>query len=152
MSAPRPAHARAPVTILSGGRTTTLRRGLVTGDDLWLPLPDLAPATGWHLKPQGVCRDEACIPVTAALAEQILRAAGDETWFNLTAFARYVEQPVAHDPDARVWSVGPPAYEQQGRAATGLAPAFTLPDFAGRLHSLSDYRGKKVFLLTWASW
>ncbi len=152
MPALRPASELAPVTILSGGRTTTLRRGLVTGADLWLSLPDLAPATGWQLKPEGVCRDEACIPVTAVLAEQILREADGETWFNLTAFARYVEQPVAYDPDARVWSFGPPAYEQQGRAMTGLAPDFTLPDVEGRLHALSDYRGQKVFLLTWASW
>jgi hypothetical protein len=140
------------VTILSGGRTTTLRRGLVTGDDLWLPLSDLAPATGWELKPEGVCRDEACIPVRGGLAEQILREAEGETWFNLIAFARYVEQPIAHDADGRVWSFGPPAYEQQGRAGTGLAPDFTLPDFEGRPHALSDERGKKVFLLTWASW
>ena len=152
MSSPRPASELAAVTILSGGRTTALPRGLVAGDDVWLPLPDLAPATGWELKPEGVCRDEACIPVTEVLAEQILREADGETWFNLTAFARYVEQPVAHDPDARVWSFGPPASEQQSRAATGLAPDFTLPDFAGRPHALSDYRGKKVFLLTWASW
>ena len=32
------------------------------------------------------------------------------------------------------------------------APDFTLPDIEGKLHSLSDYRGKKVFLATWASW
>jgi peroxiredoxin len=33
-----------------------------------------------------------------------------------------------------------------------MAPDFTLPDLDGRMHSLSDYRGKKVFLLAWASW
>jgi peroxiredoxin len=32
------------------------------------------------------------------------------------------------------------------------APDFTLPDMNGKLHSLSDFRGKKVLLLTWASW
>jgi peroxiredoxin Q/BCP len=31
------------------------------------------------------------------------------------------------------------------------APDFTLPDLDGNLHSLSDYRGRKVVLLTWAS-
>jgi peroxiredoxin len=29
---------------------------------------------------------------------------------------------------------------------------FTLPDINGSMHSLSDLRGKKVLLLTWASW
>ena len=152
MAASRPTGERAPVTILSGGRTTALGTGQATDDQLWLSLPDLAPATGWELKPEGVCRDDACIPVTPSLAEQWLREGDDGTWFNLTAFARYVEQPVADDPATRVWSFGPPAYEQQGRALSGVAPDFTLPDFAGRAHSLSDYRGQKVFLLTWASW
>jgi len=32
------------------------------------------------------------------------------------------------------------------------APDFTLPDLDGKLHSLSDYRGKKVLLMSWASW
>ena len=33
-----------------------------------------------------------------------------------------------------------------------LAPDFSLPDINGQPHRLSDYRGKKVFLATWASW
>ena len=32
------------------------------------------------------------------------------------------------------------------------APDFTLPDMSGKTHSLSDFRGKKVLLVTWASW
>ena len=32
------------------------------------------------------------------------------------------------------------------------APAFTLPDLDGKPHSLSDYRGKKVLLVAYASW
>ena len=34
----------------------------------------------------------------------------------------------------------------------GRRKARTLPDITGKLHSLSDFRGKKVFLATWASW
>jgi peroxiredoxin len=32
------------------------------------------------------------------------------------------------------------------------APDFALPDLDGKMHSLSDYRGKKVFVVSWASW
>ena len=32
------------------------------------------------------------------------------------------------------------------------APGFTLPDSAGKKHTLSDFRGKVVFLDLWASW
>ena len=53
--------------------------------------------------------------------------------------------------------IAPLSVVEAARArASGLssleAPDFTLPDLDGRLHSLSDYRGKKVFLVSWASW
>ena len=32
------------------------------------------------------------------------------------------------------------------------APEFTLPSLSGEQVSLSDYRGRKVVLFTWASW
>jgi peroxiredoxin len=32
------------------------------------------------------------------------------------------------------------------------APDFTLPDLSGRMHRLSEHRGKKVLLVSWASW
>ena len=32
------------------------------------------------------------------------------------------------------------------------APDFALPDLDGRVHTLSEHRGKKVLLATWASW
>jgi peroxiredoxin len=44
------------------------------------------------------------------------------------------------------------ARERTAALASLEAPDFTLPDPAGRPHRLSDYRGKKVLLVTWASW
>ena len=32
------------------------------------------------------------------------------------------------------------------------APDFSLPDLDGKMHSLSEHRGKKVLLVSWASW
>jgi hypothetical protein len=32
------------------------------------------------------------------------------------------------------------------------APDFSLPDLDGRVHRLSDYRGKKIFLFSWGSY
>ncbi len=41
----------------------------------------------------------------------------------------------------------------QGRHSTGYEAAdFELPDLAGRLHRLSELRGKVVFLNLWATW
>lgn len=141
-----------PITILSGGKTTPVAAALAAGDDLWLPLADLTAATGWELKPEGLCRDEVCIPLPADRASELVQGDAGAVRVNLTAFARYAGQPYARDAQHGVWSFGPPSYEWQGRLGSTDAPDFTLPDFAGQPHSLSDYRGKKVFLVTWASW
>ena len=45
-----------------------------------------------------------------------------------------------------------PSCDSALRASSLEAPNFTLPDMNGRAHSLADYRGKKVLLITWASW
>jgi hypothetical protein len=150
MSAPQ--ETPGPVTILSGGKTAQVARALTADDDVWLALPDLTAVTGWELKPEGVCRDEVCIPLPQELSASIIRESDGATWINLTGFARYAGQPFASDLAGKAWSFGPPAYEWQGRAGAVMAPDFTLNDFQGRPHSLSDYRGKKVFLVTWASW
>jgi peroxiredoxin len=42
--------------------------------------------------------------------------------------------------------------QQNGYISSLMAPDFRLPDAKAELHSLSDFRGKKVLLVTWASW
>jgi hypothetical protein len=69
----------APLTVLSGGGVTTVSRGAVTGDDLWLTPADLEAATDWEIKPEGVCRDDVCLPLTEDLTRQLLRDQGGET-------------------------------------------------------------------------
>ena len=49
-------------------------------------------------------------------------------------------------------AMGAPA-DERNAALEGLeAPDFTLPDLDGVPRTLSELRGKKVFLATWASW
>ena len=140
------------VTILADGRTTTVPRGSVSGEDVWLREAELSGATGWEIKSEGVCRDEVCVPLSGGLENGLLREQEGERWLNATAFARHVGQPYAHESGKRLWSFGPPTHEWEHRAASDVAPDFTLPDFTGRPRSLSEFLGKKVFLLTWASW
>jgi hypothetical protein len=120
-------------------------------DQLWITTADLARATRFEVKPQGVCRDELCFPLPKAKAAEFLRQERGKTWFNLTAFASLVRQPVAVDSGLTSWYFGLRS-DQQQRLESLQAPDFRLPDMAGKMHSLSDYRGKKVFLVTWASW
>lgn len=125
-------------------------------DQLWISTADLTRATRFEVKPQGVCRDELCFPLPKARQQEFLRNNHDDkdagkTWFNLTAFAALVHQPVAHDVAESMWYFGLRS-DQQQRLSSLRAPDFTLPDMNGKLHALSDFRGKKVFLITWASW
>ena len=120
-------------------------------DQLWVSTADLTRVTHFEVKPQGVCRDELCFPLPKARHADFLHKQSGKDWFNLTAFAGLVHQPVAHDPATSTWYFGTRADQRQTLASL-RAPDFTLPDMAGKTHSLSDFRGKKVLLVTWASW
>ena len=106
----------------------------------------LRDATGWELKPEGLCRGELCVPVRdrAALA--------DATGVDLAAFASAIDRPLALDVAERAAALGTSAAERSARLATLEAPDFTLPDLQGRLHTLSAHRGKKALLIVYASW
>ena len=121
-------------------------------NDLWITLADLKMATGFANKPQGVCRDELCFPLPKKRRAEFLQTQGKITLFNLTEFARLLKQPVAHDAEHATWYFGLRPEVQNSYTNNFKAPNFTLPDKNGKLHSLSDFRGKKVLIVTWASW
>lgn len=62
------------------------------------------------------------------------------------------DRPIAVDPDERVAYLGVAAGARAARLASLQAPDFSLPDLAGRTHSLSEHRGKKILLVAYASW
>jgi hypothetical protein len=118
---------------------------------LWITTADLKRATRFEVKPQGVCRDELCFPLPKAKQETFIHKDAGKTWFNMTAFAELVHQPVAHDATLATWYFGLRS-DQRQQLSSLQAPDFTLPDLHGKLHRLSDFRGKKILLVTWASW
>jgi hypothetical protein len=99
-----------------------------------------------------VCRKEACYPLPKKTRSEFLAKQGSVEWFNLSAFARLLHQASARDAQFDYWYFGPQPVAQNDFLSTLDAPDFTLPDATGKMHSLSDYRGKKVLLITWASW
>jgi hypothetical protein len=139
-------------TVLYQERESTAQNAEPQGDELWLTLPELTAVSGWALKPEGVCKDEACVPVPDARRAALIRAGASGPLFNLTEFARWIEQPFAHDEDSAVWYFGPAGWDWKDRLASRQTPDFSLPDLTGREHTLSELRGKKVFLLFWATW
>jgi AhpC/TSA family len=138
-------------TIVYDDLASDVTQSAADPEQLWISTADLKRATRFEVKPQGVCREELCFPLPKARKEDFVRRQESVDWFNLTSFAQLVHQPVAHEASMRVWYFGLRA-DQQQKLSSLEAPDFTLPDIHGKAHSLSDFRGKKVLLLTWASW
>jgi hypothetical protein len=110
-------------------------------DGLWLSAEDAERTTGWTLKPEGMCRDELCVPMPVR-----------DGRIDVAAFWARLGQPVVHDAGGGTWVLGTGAAQRNEALAGSVAPDFTLPDLADVPHTLSTLRGKKVFLCTWASW
>jgi hypothetical protein len=96
-------------------------------------------ATGWHLRPEGACKGEVCVPLP------------DEARVRLDLLAERLGAPLVHDADRGVYALGPSTVT--GRALTTAEAAdFELPDLDGNPFRLSSLHGQKVLLVAWASW
>jgi hypothetical protein len=118
------------------------------GDRLWLLPPELEAATGWSWRPEGLCRGSICVPIPSRREGELLR--GGQV--DVAALWRHLGQPFVHSANGTVWVLGTAAADRQAALRSLEAPDFSLPDRAGRRHSLSEHRGKKVLLVSWASW
>ncbi len=136
------------VTVLTESGSTALDDARAAGDDLWLSRTGCATATGWTLKPEGLCRGEVCMPTPRTETHNYVE--GDDV--NIAAWWRLMGRPVLHDAAGDTWMLGAAAADRAAVLQSLEAPDFTLPDLDGKAHSLSDYRGKRVFLTTWSSW
>ena len=108
----------------------------------------LAGATGWELKPSGLCRGDVCVP----LLGRVVTAPGDPARTDLDAWAVALGLLVARDEDAGVAALAPSAEEHARDTAGGRAPSLVLPDVDGNPLSFDDHSGHKRVLVTWASW
>lgn len=120
---------------------------------LWLDADAIAAATGWHWKPEGLCQGDVCLPLSPAARATLVRdESGGAPRLDIAGFWRATGQPVVHDDSRRTWVLGTGAAQRRDALQTLQAPDFVLPDLAGTAHRLSDFRGRKVLLATWASW
>jgi|SRR5262245_57785914 len=111
---------------------------------LWLVAADATRVTGWTLKPEGMCRDDQCVPLPATA---VARGRVD-----VEAFWRRLGNPVLSAADGQTWVLGAGPEARNAALAGVMAPDFTLSDLSGTPRMLSALRGKKVLLVTWASW
>jgi hypothetical protein len=132
-------------TILDEGRAVVVP-ATIEGGRVRVPAQDVHTALGWEFHGGQLCSDTMCVPVADA------GALADERGIDLAALAAALDRPLALDVAESAAYLGVSAHER-GQALSSLeAPDFTLPDLAGRLHSLSEDRGKKVLLVAYASW
>jgi hypothetical protein len=109
-------------------------------------LADFARATGWQLKPEGLCIDEICVPIREA------NRLTDGASIDLVEFARVTKQNIVFDRQRQVAALGERADSRGDSMSSLLAPDFKLPDIHGRQVSFSDFNRRKRLLLAWSSW
>ena len=135
-----------------GGRVVEIERTLADPNDLWVVPADLPRVNGFELKPEGACLDELCVPVLQDRDSAMFVTRAGQPWFNVTELARRLEQSFVADHEHRVWSFGEIPVTRTRFLRSAIAPDFALPNREGELVRLSDFRGKKVLIVTWASW
>ena len=109
----------------------------VDGERVLVTKDDFLRATGWELKPEGLCRGPVCVPWQSPDGERVdLRAAS-------TALGR-----------AFVHSGGVAAIagDPMGRGQRSNVDELELPDLDGNVVRMSDFAGRKRLLVAWASW
>lgn len=136
------------VTILSESGEHAVAGAEASGEDLWCPARAAQLNTGWEAKPEGFCQGPTCIPIPAGREREFVR----DGRINLAALWRHLRQPMLHNDRGDVWLLARSATQRAAALASLEAPDFALPDLADRVHRLSDYRGRKLLLVTWASW
>jgi hypothetical protein len=124
--------------------TPTAEHKVKTSDGLWMSASDAEKVTGWTLKPEGMCLAERCVPLPATAVK--------DGRVDVAAFWTKLGGPVVGAESGEAWALGAPADERNASLEGLQAPDFTLPDVDGKSRTLSQLRGKKVFLATWASW
>ena len=108
---------------------------------------DLTPdeverGTGWELKPEGLCKEERCVPLP-------MDAGGDGT-LDVTVVADRLRMPLLHDERHGIWALGPESGDHV--LASAELPPIVLDDVDGRPFDLASLRGEKVLIAAWASW
>ena len=130
------------MTILNGETATTFE----SADGASMNISDLPAATGWQLKPEGLCQGDICVPVRDQTV--LLNGAA----INIEAFAAAVHRPVVLDTTHRVAALGESATAVAQQLRDGRAPDFTLNDIHGVAHTMSAIGRKKKVLVVWSSW
>ena len=139
-------------TVITRNGAVDVTHTLADPTDLWVRKADLPQVNGFELKPEGACLDEICVPIRQSEDSNIFVTRNAQGWVNVSELARRIQQAMVVDYDSQTYSLGEIPAQRQSFVRDGLAPDFELTDWKGKSHKLSDFKGKKIMLLSWASW
>jgi hypothetical protein len=103
---------------------------------------ELEHQTGWELKPEGLCKDDRCVPLPTE--------ASTDGRLDVRAVAERLAMPLVHDDRHDLWALGPESTDRVLDSAE--LPPIVLADVDGRPFDLASLRGEKVLIAAWASW
>ena len=111
----------------------------VDGDRVSVTPDDFTRATGWVLKPEGLCRGEMCIPARSL----------DPDAIDLGEVASALRRSLVVDHEGGVAAFAGDPMSSGMRASID---ELELPDLDGNIVRMSDFAGRKRLLIAWASW
>lgn len=126
--------------------TTVETPGTVTANQAIIAAEALQALLGWDLKPEGLCRDDVCVPVPDR--SQLEHPDG----IDLVAVATALDRPALVDEDTSCVVLGAPSADRRAALRDRIAPDFTLSDLDGVPRTLAGWTGKKRLLVAFASW
>jgi hypothetical protein len=132
------------VTIIADDSTTVDAE--IVDDRVLVESQQLPDALGWTLKPEGLCRDDVCVPVR----ERASLFHDDR--LDVAAVADALGRRSVVDADAAIIAVALGGEQRRDALQLLVAPDFELPDLDGSPHRLSEWRGRKRLLHAFSSW
>jgi len=139
------------ITILANDQISKISTLKENSDTLWIKADELKTATHFELKKSGVCYDplNICIPL---VEDGFVQENEAGQWLNMSKVAAKLGQACVSDENHTVWSLGLIPEVRKAMLDTAIAPNFEIADIHGETLRLSDLRGKKVLIVTWATW
>ena len=109
----------------------------IDGDRVFVSPDDLLRATGWELKPEGLCRGPVCVPWRSADGDRV----------DLREVASALGRSFV-----RAGGVAALAGDPMSGGQRSSIDELELPDVDGNVVRMSDFAGRKRLLVAWASW
>lgn len=95
--------------------------------------------TGWTFKPEGACKGDVCIPLSAQPGATM----------DAVSIARDMGLPVATNAAHQLSAIGPESIGSRALTSASL-PDIRLPDLNGNEFSIRSLLGQKIIVYAWA--